>query len=40
MAIKIGRQIKGLIIQQVELEAAVADSDNKAADPLTGEACR
>ncbi|KAF4420589.1 ATP-dependent DNA helicase PIF1, partial [Fusarium austroafricanum] len=37
---KIGRQIKGLIVQQVELEAAVADSDDEAADPLTGEARR
>ncbi|KAF4448142.1 ATP-dependent DNA helicase PIF1, partial [Fusarium austroafricanum] len=40
VAIEMGRQIKGLIVQQVELEAAVADSDDEAADPLTGEARR
>ncbi|KAK2925351.1 hypothetical protein FoTM2_015631 [Fusarium oxysporum f. sp. vasinfectum] len=40
VAIEMGRRIKGLIVQQVELEAAVADSDDEAADPLTGEAHR
>ncbi|KAG7408486.1 hypothetical protein Forpe1208_v012075 [Fusarium oxysporum f. sp. rapae] len=40
VAIEMGRRIKGLIVQQVELEAAVADSDDEAADLLTGEAYR
>ncbi|KAJ9413909.1 hypothetical protein QL093DRAFT_2594845 [Fusarium oxysporum] len=40
VAIEMGRRIKGLIVQQVELDAAVADSDDEAADPLTGEAHR
>ncbi|RBA11859.1 hypothetical protein FPRO05_14175 [Fusarium proliferatum] len=40
VAIEMGRRIKGLIVQQVELEAAVVDSDDEAADPLTGEAHR
>ncbi|KAJ4077855.1 hypothetical protein BFJ70_g16516 [Fusarium oxysporum] len=30
-----GRRIKGLIIRQMELDAAVADSDDEVADPLT-----
>jgi hypothetical protein len=35
--VEIGRKIKGLIIRQVELDAAAADSDDKVANPITSE---
>ncbi|KAG7408575.1 hypothetical protein Forpe1208_v012130 [Fusarium oxysporum f. sp. rapae] len=37
VAVEMGRKIKGLIIRQIDLEAAEADSDNEVADPITGE---
>ncbi|KLP12887.1 Uncharacterized protein LW94_14400 [Fusarium fujikuroi] len=37
VAVEMGRKIKGLIIRQMDLEAAEADSDNEVADPITGE---
>jgi hypothetical protein len=37
VAVEMGRKIKGLIIRQIDLEAAVADSDDEVADPMTGE---
>jgi hypothetical protein len=37
VAVEMGRKIKGLIIRQIDLEAAEADSDNEVADPMTGE---
>ncbi|VTT56146.1 unnamed protein product [Fusarium fujikuroi] len=36
VAVEIGRKIKGLIIWQMDLEAAEADSNNKVANPITG----
>jgi hypothetical protein len=36
VAMEIGRKIKGLIIQQIDLKAAEADSDNEVANPITG----
>ncbi|KAL9560703.1 hypothetical protein ACKAV7_015194 [Fusarium commune] len=35
VAVEMGRKIKGLIIRQIDLEAAEADSDNEVADPIT-----
>jgi hypothetical protein len=38
VAVEMGRKIKGLIIRQIEVEAAAGDSgDDEVADPITGE---